>query len=239
MKFRLRNKIKANKQEDKIIALKTHDGKIITYLTVELLENLRRMVTRIYYKDGLPKKLSLTSAIRQEGVTYIAWALGMILAEDLQKKVCVLELNWWFPTEQLAFAQEQGVASLIKDELELDEAVIQTNFENLSLLPAGFLPQEQRSIIARSDKLIEIIEQLSEQFDYVLLDIPAVRGTSDAIPLAAIADKCCLVVRQGVTDLADVRLALDDIGHLPILGVIMNSVSLNTPSILMKLIPQT
>ena len=251
-----------NTSADYGIPLRTKDGRSITYFPEELLDNLRRMVTRIHYKDKLPKIISLTSAIRQEGVTYIAWAMGATIATDLQKTVCVVELNWWFPTEQLVFTQKDsvaaafngeraldihlehgrscwaGLAAVLNGEWELDKVMIPTSIGNLSLLPAGRMPRTQRTVWARSHELQAVIGHLRERFDYVLLDVPAVRTTSDAIPLASLGDACSLVVSQGVTNVTDVRLALDDIAHLPMLGVIMNFVDFDTPSFITKLIPQ-
>lgn len=239
MKLRRKKKDESS-LKDIAIALETKDGHTITHFSTELIDNLRRMVTRIHYTDGLPKIMSFTSAIRQEGVTYNSWAVGMTMANDLQKSVCIVELNWWSPAPQLNFAQNNNLAAVLNGDTRLEKAIIQTNHENLSLLPAGHQPRRtQRAIWARSSTLQNTLNQLGEQFDHVLLDVPAVRTTSDAIPLASLGNACAFVVRQGVTDITDVQLALDDLAHLPILGVIMNFVAFETPAFIMKLIPQT
>ena len=67
------------------------------------------------------------------------------------------------------------------------------------------------------------------------MDIPAILATNDAVPLASLGSACCLVIRQGVTWMEDVKLALDEIDHLSIMGVVMNKFKLNTPSFLVKL----
>lgn len=239
--MKLRRKKKRNEKSltDIAMSLETRDGLPITNFSTELIDNLRRMVTKIHYNEGLPKIISLTSAIGQEGVTYISWALGTTMANDLQKTVCVVELNWWSPTGSLQFAQDAGLAAVLNKEITLDKALISTNIENLSLLAAGHQPRRvQRATWARSDELQAVLHHISQEFDHILLDIPAVRTTSDAIPLASLGEACAVVVRQGVTDVSDVRLALDDLTHLPMLGVIMNFVTFDTPSFIMKLIPQ-
>ena len=47
-----------------------------------------------------------------------------------------------------------------------------------------------------------------------------------------------MVIKHGVTSIENVRLALDDVNHLRILGVLMNQVNLQTPSLLLRFIPQ-
>jgi Mrp family chromosome partitioning ATPase len=238
MKFRRKEIVTDTPVSDLITRLYTASGKPVAQFPNELIDHLRRMVTRIHYKDKLPQAISLTSAIRQEGVSYISWALGTTMAADLQKKVCVVELNWRYPAVQIQFGEDTGLAAVLSEKIELDEAIVSTNIENLSILPAGTLPPEKSVIWARSNELQQIINHLGERFDHLLLDVPAVRTTSDAIPLASLGDACGLVVSQGVTSITDVRLALDDIAHLPMLGVIMNFVAFDTPSFITKFIPQ-
>ena len=116
--------------------------------------------------------------------------------------------------------------------------MIQTSLPNLQLLPAGELEIEQRPIMARSQGLKKLIDFLSDRYDHVLLDVPAVLATSDAIALASLAKHSCLIVRQGVTSVENVKLALDDIDHMEMMGVIMNQVKVYTPSFILKFIPQ-
>ena len=59
-----------------------------------------------------------------------------------------------------------------------------------------------------------------------------------SIALASLADASCMVIKHGVTSIENVRLALDDVNHLRILGVLMNQVNLQTPSLLLRFIPQ-
>jgi Mrp family chromosome partitioning ATPase len=56
--------------------------------------------------------------------------------------------------------------------------------------------------------------------------------------LAALGEACCLVLRQGVTPLQDIRRALDDVEHLRVLGVVLNQVRVATPRWLLRLVPQ-
>ena len=78
----------------------------------------------------------------------------------------------------------------------------------------------------------------SEQYDHLILDLPSVITTSDAIPLAALGTGLCLIVRQGVTPPQRVQTALDDLDHLKIMGVILNQVNISTPSFILNYIAQ-
>lgn len=131
-----------------------------------------------------------------------------------------------------------GLAGALNGTVTLDEALVATALPNLSLLPAGSLPPHQHALMARSDALKACIEQLGRRFDHLILDVPAILSTSDAIALASLGTAGCMVVRHGVTPSAMVRQALDEVKHLPILGVVMNRARLHTPRWIRDLIPQ-
>jgi Mrp family chromosome partitioning ATPase len=205
----------------------------------DAVESLRHMITRLGLQEALPTRLVLTSALRQEGVTYTARALAAILANDLLSKVCLVETNWWWPSADLShLATNGGLAAVVLGTATLDEAIVPTGRANLYLLPAGSMPMLNRPVAARSPALKETIEELAHRFDHLILDVPAVLATSDALALAALGGPCCLVVRQGVTSVEKVRTALDDIQNLPMLGVIMNRAQIATPASLLKFVPQ-
>ena len=238
MKLRRRSK-KIKADEFPSLSLSDQDGEPIMTFPSEVVGPLRHMAARVSRAGSFPARLAMLSSLRQEGVTYLAQALATKMAYDMEATVCVVELNWQWPSGILSTISDNGgLAAVLTGEAKLEEAVILTGQPNLFLLPAGEMAVEKRSIFARSSLLKKTIEQLSEQFDHLLLDIPAVLASNDAIPLASFCTDACLVVRQGATSIEDARLALDDIDHLSILGVIMNQVHLKTPSMLLKLIPQ-
>ena len=61
---------------------------------------------------------------------------------------------------------------------------------------------------------------------------------SDAIALASLGTACCLIIRQGVTPVSSVRRALDDVKHLPMLGVMLNQNRTMLPRWVQALVPQ-
>ena len=205
----------------------------------EVIDSLRHMVSRIVRSDSFPRKLALIAALRQEGVSYLSKALAHVLSYDLGARVCVVELNWWWPDSLTEEAMNSGgLAAVMSGSIDLENALIYVESDRLALLPAGNMVLSSRSVAARSGQLDEIISALEYQFDYLILDVPAVLATSDAIPLATRGDGSCLVIRQGVTQAESVRQALYDVDHLPLLGVVMNQVHLETPAWVLKLIPQ-
>lgn len=246
--------------QGEIMALRSMEGKPLCSFSPEVVTSFRHMLTERTYQGGLPARIAMIAALREEGVTYTSLALGATLASDMAVKVCVVELNWWAPGMSRMLGQEsvaepvvskerkeqgvaslpaqQGLAGVLMGAVSLDDALIKTELPNLVLLPAGDLPPAQRHILARSSSLKAMIDELGGRFDHLILDVPAVLLTSDAIALSALGDASCIVIRQGVTQAASVRRALDNVKSNSMLGVVLNQSSLKTPRWLLNLIPQ-
>ncbi len=205
-----------------------------------VVRSYRHMLARLMRTEPLPARLALVSTLREEGVTYSSLALGTVLATDTAVSVCVVELNWYWPGQQalLTGVTSPGLAGVLAGTAVLDEALTPTHLPNLALLPAGEMEMEKRPFTARSQPLKECLDTLSQRYDHLLLDIPAVLATSDAIPLASLSNGSCLVVKQGVTSIENTKRALDDIAHLHVLGVILNQMVIKTPKLLLRYIPQ-
>ena len=221
------------------LEVKAADGTVLTSFPNEVIVPLRHMVSRLMQANAWPAHVSVIAALREEGVTYTATAIAATIASDWNKTVAVIELNWHTPglAALLNTTTSPGVAGLLNGS-EMDSALITTALPNLFFLPAGELIAEQRSVTSRSAALASIIDQVKQRFDLVLLDIPAVLTTSDAIPLASLGAACLIVARQGVTPKSKVQAALDDVKHLPMLGVVLNRVKLKTPRFIRRWIPQ-
>ncbi len=214
------------------------DGTPVYQFPDTTIDNMRALINRIKRNGEFPQRLAIVSALRQEGVTYISRALATTLAHDTTQKVCIVDVNWWWPSPtDMVAVDNPGLAGIISGEATLEEVIAPSGWSNLVMVPAGSTQRQLRPVMARSNALKELLDELASQYDHLILDIPAIQSTSDAIPLASLADACCVVVQQGVTTMEDIGLALDEIAHIKMLGVILNRVKLNTPEKILKYIP--
>lgn len=222
------------------LQLRAVNSEAIYTFPQEVVHSLRHMITKLNRTQSLPAKVAVVSALRQEGVSLISLALAALMAHDLSRRVCLVDLNWWWPNAAMLdlAANGPGLLPLLHGDVKQEAALVRTNHPTLTILPTGALPLTQRPVIARSMALQTLIEKLGESVDHLILDVPAILSTSDAIPLASLSDACCMVVQQGVSTRAVVRQALGEINHMPMLGVVINRVQMTTPSWLLRAIPQ-
>lgn len=216
------------------LVLSTNDTLLLS-LSEPVAESLRYLLARLKSRDEFPAKVALTSSLRGEGVTYISMALGTVMANDFPETICVVDLNWWHPSQQPTAGK--GVAGIVRGESTVEEAIVATNYSNLSLLPAGKVSTSERPILVNSQRLADTISKITTHFDYVLLDLPAVLSTSEVIPLISLADAALFVLRHGSASFDKLERAIEDIDHIQVLGAVMNQVELTTPQWVLKFMP--
>jgi Mrp family chromosome partitioning ATPase len=128
------------------------------------------------------------------------------------------------------------LADALENDAKLDDVIVTTANPRLCMIPAGAVPVARRPALAQGRPLASLLDQLDERFDHVLLDLPPVLASSDAMNLSQLADAYVLVVRQGATSETQVEAALQELAGGETLGVILNRFDSNIPRRLRRLV---
>lgn len=234
------HKNKIAKEKDNIeypeLVLSSPEGAPWFSFPLSVVNPIRLLISRVGRKGEIPPRLSFTAALRREGVSYVCWAFATTLAYDFETSVCVVDLNWYWPSVlSTKFSAYGGLGAVLAGDTPLKRAVIPTRKSNLAVLPAGSLIMDQRPHFARSAVLKETLLELNKLYDHLVLDVPAVLASNDAIPLASLGTAFCLVIHQGVTSIEEVKSALRDLDHIANMGVVLNRYRSKTPEFILKL----
>lgn len=76
-----------------------------------------------------------------------------------------------------------------------------TDVPGLIVITSGTLPPNPAELLG-SNKMLQVIDRLAEDFDLVIVDTPPVLTVTDAATLAPAMDGVILVAKPGVTKLA-------------------------------------
>src|SRR5581483_5645858 len=120
-----------------------------------------------------------------------------------------------------------GLTNYLTTEMELDDVILPTAVENLSILPSGILPSDAVGIL-NSQRMSDMIAELKLRYDIIFFDSPPMLGVSDASVLASEVDQSIIVVqhrRFPRNMLTRVKQAILGVGGT-VLGVVLNNVDL-------------
>jgi capsular exopolysaccharide synthesis family protein len=150
--------------------------------------------------DGASHTLVVTSALRGEGKTVASINLALSMAELPGTHVLILDADLHHPAVEsyLGLPRRQGLTEVLTGLLPLDRAVRQTSVNGVYVMGAGAIPPNPSEWIS-SDRMRSVLNQLKQQFSYVVIDTPEALTISDASLLGAMADGILLVVRLGAT----------------------------------------
>ncbi|MDQ6656358.1 MAG: polysaccharide biosynthesis tyrosine autokinase [Verrucomicrobiota bacterium] len=120
-----------------------------------------------------------------------------------------------------------GLTNYLTTDMRLEDVILPTSVENLSLLPSGILPSDAVGIL-NSQRMSDMIAELKTRYDIVFFDSPPMLGVSDASVLASEVDQTIIVVqhrRFPRAMLTRVKQAVLGVGG-NVLGVVLNNVDL-------------
>ena len=161
-------------------------------------EAMRVLRTNLQFVGGSKKSkvVALTSSISGEGKTTIAVALAKIIAAT-GKKVIILDLDMRRSRmhEEYNVSNKEGVSNILADRnIPYSEIIQRGVFENLDIITAGPKPPNPSELLVTSG-FETLIESLSNEYDYVILDTPPIGLVTDAMILLRMADIGLMVTR--------------------------------------------
>jgi succinoglycan biosynthesis transport protein ExoP len=160
-------------------------------------------------ETGTPKSLLITSSRAAEGKSSTTLALAQNFAR-LGNRVLLVDADLRKPAFVTGLDSGEGLSKLLTNSDPLSAHVLDTEFENLTLLPCGPLPPNPAELLA-STRLKSVIAEAMQQYDLVIVDGPPVLGLADAPLLASVCRATLLVVESGKTR---TRAALDAVVRL-------------------------
>lgn len=166
-------------------------------------EQFRALRTNLsfFFKNSDEKVILLTSSMSGEGKSFVAINLGQILALT-GKKVLLMELDLRKPglSAKLEISNPIGFTNYVTSpELTSNDIVKPLKLqENLFVVSSGPIPPNPAELLL-SERTKTLMQELKQQFDYIIIDAPPIGIVTDAQLLASYADVCLYLVRQNYT----------------------------------------
>lgn len=201
----------------------------------QLSEQFRVLRTNLQFllTGDNEKTILVTSSMSGEGKSFIAMNLASSLAL-LNKKVVLLELDLRKPKISVHFGLDNriGLSNYAIGKAGLDDVLKQSGiFEGLYIIPSGAIPPNPAELITLP-RVQELLDDLKNEFDYIVLDTAPIGLVTDAQLLNRYADVSLYVVREGYTHRKQVQTSneLYLSGKMNRMSIILNDVKVTRSS---------
>ena len=191
-------------------------------------EMYRRLRTNFMFSlpDKDKKAILISSANPQEGKSVTASNAAVVLAQS-GKQVALIDADLRRPNLDILFgiSKSPGISDHIINHNDYEDLIKPTVVENLFLVPAGSQVPNPSEILG-SDTFRKLYDQITSEFDYVILDSPPLNSVVDAVSLTDLVDQWMLVINVGKTHKKEIRQSLDllHIMRNKLAGVLLNNI---------------
>jgi capsular exopolysaccharide synthesis family protein len=188
-------------------------------------EQYRALRTRLALAEGAGalRTVLITSPQKGEGKSVTSANLALTMAQELQRRVVLVEADLRKPSLQHLFGLPSGagLADYLAGAAELKDVMKFLPEHNLTVIPAGSTPMNPAELLG-STAMRRVLDHLRTRFDRVLLDTPPVLPLADVAILAPLVDGALMVVRAGYTPKPAIENALRAFDSSRLLGVVLN-----------------
>ncbi len=192
-------------------------------------EAFRILRTNIQFAnvDSTVQTLLITSSEPGEGKTSVVANLGTVLAQSGHRVLLVdADLRRSGLHHHFGVPNRTGLTSMLLNNAEQYQSIIETDTPNLYVLPSGALPPNPSELLG-SQRMAQLITSFKSFGDIILFDAPPVLACADAMVLASQMDGVVFVVDSRSTHRDTARRAMDMLHNAEarVLGGVLNRVS--------------
>ena len=205
--------------------------------TLEILDNPRSHTSEEFRLLGANlrfvdiekdiKTIVITSPFPGDGKTTIAANLAIALASR-EERVLIVDTDFRMPAIHKIFKipNNIGITNILAEGLSYKTAIGKIDGEgSLDILTCGPIPPNPSEVIV-SRKMDNLIEEMKEEYDRIIFDVPPVFGATDALMLGSNMDGTLVVIKSGHIDKRAIKRFRDlySTTQTRILGGVLNKV---------------
>ncbi|ENW79472.1 tyrosine-protein kinase ptk [Acinetobacter sp. ANC 3929] len=215
-----RMSILKKKKSIPILAIKHNDD-----IAVESLRSIR---TAIHFALANAKNniIMIAGPSPEVGKSFISTNLATIFAQS-NKKVLIIDadmrrgyLHKYFNVEV-----KPGLSEFLSHQADLNQVIHQTDISGLSIITRGKNPTNPSEMLG-SDQFKSLLEQLSQQYDHIIIDTPPILAVTDGIIISQYAGVNLIIARYAKSQMKELELSLNrfEQANVKVNGFILNDI---------------
>ncbi|MDO4944498.1 MAG: CpsD/CapB family tyrosine-protein kinase [Ruminococcus sp.] len=218
-KFNDRNKM--NGSAERLPGL---DGEL-DFASKEAFNRLRTNLMLSFTDSSKARIIGVSSSVRGEGKSFVSCCIAHSLSET-GNKVLLLEGDLRLPTvaKKLNIKKAPGLSNILTGSInDVVDALQQRAYGKLDVITSGDIPPNPSELLG-SQRMKSLIGILSENYDYIVFDLPPVTSVPDPLIVTQLISGIVLVVRHEYTDKKAVEETIRQlkIANAKVLGFVYN-----------------
>lgn len=195
-------------------------------------EAYRTLRTNVQFTsvDSKTKKILITSSGPREGKSTTVANLAVSMAQA-GKSVLIVDADLRNPTMHKLFelSNLEGLSVSLVQDKDYKNYIQETRVPGVRVLTGGPIPPNPAELVG-SMRMKGLIEEVSSQYDVVLIDTPPVIAVTDAAILAQEVDGVILVLASGEVNKEYAQRAKDQLDKVgaKILGAVLNKADMKS-----------
>jgi len=162
-------------------------------------ESVRTVRTNLNFlaSEKKSKVICITSEVAGEGKSFVAVNLASTLAL-IDKKVILVAADLRRSKLHKTFhvPNDLGLSNYLANQCTSDDIINHSNQSGLDFIISGPVPPNPSELL-HSERMTELIADLSARYDIIMIDTAPIGLVSDAIPLIRVSDINLFVLRSG------------------------------------------
>ncbi len=197
----------------------------------ETIRTIRTSIT-LSALDKPHKVILCTSSVPGEGKTTLACNVALSMSQ--LEKTLIFDADMRRPSSKKIFGYDHrsaGMSELLAGTAEFKDVIHKVEGSNLHVITAGAVPIDPLDLLA-SKKFHWLIDELSKNFERIIVDTPPVALVSDAVLLSSLVDAVIYVVKSDSTNTKVVNASIQKLRRVNahIIGVVVNNVDMKKMS---------
>ena len=195
-------------------------------------EAFRQMMSNISFavpkkENGQGKIICISSALANEGKTTISSNVAVTFANSGYKTVLV-DCDMRKPKIRKLFNLhgKKGLVDYLSGQCEFNEILTKGVKENLDIVPT-YKTAPNPNALFNSNEFARLFDDLSKEYEYVIVDTPPITIVSDGIVVSTKSDGVILVTRPFYSDHRSIQSAINSItfAEAEFLGFVVNDLN--------------
>ena len=167
-----------------------------------------------------------SSAEPGAGKSTLSGNLAIVMAQT-GSRVALVDADMRKPSQHRNFKipRTMGLSKILSGLNTLDECICRDVKPNLDVIPAGTIPPNPSELLG-SARMLSLLEELQEKYDYVFVDMPPLCVVADALVVAPNVAGVVLVSRHKQTTYDELNDAIENVklSNANLLGVVLTCV---------------